>query len=344
MLKSRLTRIQQTNLIQGDLVIANEHQNTDLFWALRGGGGGTFGVVINATVRTFDEVPLVLTDLKISTPAGNPSFWHAMADFHGSLPRLVDVGGAGYYFMVPETPLLGDAISISGMTVVMHFPNMTDKARIDDLFDPLVKTLRSNKGVTALYQSKRVPNIATLIKDALNPGGKEDVGGIKRGSSRLYSRDLLTSPSGADRLVSALRSLHFNPGETVLGNIVAGGAVAANADRVDSALNPAWREALLHLVIERRWAADATLEEQNAVKANITDVEVPILREVEGADAMGAYLNEADADETDFQASFWGQNYPELYRLKQKWDPTGLFIARKGVGSEDWDDEGLCRV
>lgn len=246
--------------------------------------------------------------------------------------------------MVPEMPLLGDAISISGMTVVMHFPNMTDKARIDDLFDPLVKTLRSNNGVTALYQSKHVPNIATLIKDALNPGGKEDVGGIKRGSSRLYSRDLLTSPSGADRLVSALRSLHFNPGETVLGNIVAGGAVAANADRVDSALNPAWREALLHLVIERRWAADATLKEQNVVKANITDVEVPILRGVEGAEAMGAYLNEADADETDFQASFWGENYPELYRLKQKWDPTGLFIARKGVGSEDWDDEGLCRV
>lgn len=76
------------------MVIANEHQNTDLFWALRGGGGGTFGVVVNATVRTFDEVPLVLTDLKISTPAGNPSFWHAMADFHASLPRLVDVGGA----------------------------------------------------------------------------------------------------------------------------------------------------------------------------------------------------------------------------------------------------------
>jgi FAD/FMN-containing dehydrogenase len=30
----------------GDLVTANECQNKDLFWAIRGGGGGTFGVIL----------------------------------------------------------------------------------------------------------------------------------------------------------------------------------------------------------------------------------------------------------------------------------------------------------
>jgi hypothetical protein len=59
---------------------------------------------------------------------------------------------------------------------------------------------------------------------------------------------------------------------------------------------------------------------------------------------MGAYLNEANAYEKDFQSSFWGDNYNRLYKIKQKWDPTGLFITRSGVGSEDWDTEGLCRV
>jgi FAD/FMN-containing dehydrogenase len=50
----------------GRLVVANSKTNTDLFTALRGGGGGTFGVVLEATmnawptpkiaVRVFDRV------------------------------------------------------------------------------------------------------------------------------------------------------------------------------------------------------------------------------------------------------------------------------------------------
>ncbi|KAJ6091169.1 isoamyl alcohol oxidase [Penicillium canescens] len=68
----------------------------------------------------------------------------------------------------------------------------------------------------------------------------------------------------------------------------------------------------------------------------MTEVDMPILKAVEGCE-IGAYMNEANAYEP-------GSNYPLLYETKQKWDPNGLFIARKGVGSEDWDDAGLCRI
>ena len=36
---------------QGEIVVASEFQNADLFYALRGGGFG-FGVVVSLTVRT----------------------------------------------------------------------------------------------------------------------------------------------------------------------------------------------------------------------------------------------------------------------------------------------------
>jgi len=42
----------------GQLRIANSASNADLFWALRGGGGGTFGVVIEATVKAYPHVPI----------------------------------------------------------------------------------------------------------------------------------------------------------------------------------------------------------------------------------------------------------------------------------------------
>lgn len=38
----------------GKIRVANAHVNPDLFWALKGGGGGTFGVVSKMTVRTHD--------------------------------------------------------------------------------------------------------------------------------------------------------------------------------------------------------------------------------------------------------------------------------------------------
>ena len=38
----------------GEFVTADAKQNSDLFWALRGGGGATWGVVVS--VRTSKEI------------------------------------------------------------------------------------------------------------------------------------------------------------------------------------------------------------------------------------------------------------------------------------------------
>jgi FAD/FMN-containing dehydrogenase len=40
----------------GALQVANKVVNPDLFWALRGGGGSTFGVVVEATVKAHPDV------------------------------------------------------------------------------------------------------------------------------------------------------------------------------------------------------------------------------------------------------------------------------------------------
>lgn len=40
----------------GKVLIANRTQNEDLFWALSGGGGGTYGVVISLTMTVYPDL------------------------------------------------------------------------------------------------------------------------------------------------------------------------------------------------------------------------------------------------------------------------------------------------
>lgn len=284
----------------------------------------------------------MLTSFNITTAHGNPSFWEALTQFHAAIPGLNDANGSGYYWITPNVPLGGN-VSAAALTAGLTFANETDPARIDELFRPLLDKLNSLPGIKTDYASLPLPSVRTVFDRFYLLGDHDSTGTIGLLGSRLFSRDLLASADGAGRLITALQRLEYQPGRALIGHMVAGGAVAANGATVESALHPAWRRTAVHLVLSATWEATATLEEQESVREKVTHVEVPLLRSVEGADAMGSYLNEANAYETEFQASFWGSNYPRLYRIKQRWDPTGVFIVQRGVGSEDWDEEGICR-
>jgi FAD/FMN-containing dehydrogenase len=56
----------------GERVVASAHSHPDLFWALRGGGGGTFGVVSSVTYRTH-PMPRWLSAVRGSVRASSPA-------------------------------------------------------------------------------------------------------------------------------------------------------------------------------------------------------------------------------------------------------------------------------
>jgi FAD/FMN-containing dehydrogenase len=61
-------------LANGSVVVANACQNSDLFWALRGGGGGTFGVVTQFVARTHRPPTSVLLGSHSFTAIDEPAF------------------------------------------------------------------------------------------------------------------------------------------------------------------------------------------------------------------------------------------------------------------------------
>jgi hypothetical protein len=76
----------------------------------------------------------------------------------------------------------------------------------------------------------------------------------------------------------------------------------------------------------------------------ITDVFMPPLEEL--TPGSGAYLNEADPNQRDWQQAFHGDNYDNLLEIKRKYDPDNRFYAFKAVGSEYWvatENGRLCK-
>lgn len=70
----------------------------------------------------------------------------------------------------------------------------------------------------------------------------------------------------------------------------------------------------------------------------LRDVETQALRDL--APDTGAFVNEVDPTEPEWEATLYGQNYDRLIETKTKWDRTGVFWCNHCIGSDLWEAVG----
>jgi hypothetical protein len=84
----------------GKLLTATPCQNKDLYWALSGGGGGTYGVVLSMTVRAYPELKTAGVAMSFSnTGLTQTAFYNAVKTFIDLLPALSDAGSSSVWLM-----------------------------------------------------------------------------------------------------------------------------------------------------------------------------------------------------------------------------------------------------
>lgn len=172
----------------GDILVANDCRNPDLFWAIRGGGGGTFGVVTELTVKAHTMPQTSTWTISIVKATSSTSaWWRLMADLHAHLPGLKAGGFQGYYSVTG--PHSSSAVSFAGTFNLYDKPNGT----AESLVQPILSILEEANG-TAVYSSS-ITWSSTWIEffdaHSVDEVGSAGVGGVTS-TSRLLTAASLT--------------------------------------------------------------------------------------------------------------------------------------------------------
>ncbi|KAK7750185.1 hypothetical protein SLS62_007936 [Diatrype stigma] len=83
----------------GELLTATPEQNSDLYWALSGGGGGTYAVVLSMTAKLHRNMPTAGATLSFTEPS--ESFWDIMHILLRNIPGIQSAGGTILWQLFP---------------------------------------------------------------------------------------------------------------------------------------------------------------------------------------------------------------------------------------------------
>lgn len=323
----------------GRHLIASATENTDLYWALSGGGGGNLAVVLSMTAKVHVDSLIGAATLSFNATASrsDASYVSAINAWWGFLPSLVDAGAS------PSFNLLAGKFLVYNTTA----PGRS-ATQMAELYAPYLAKLDALR-IPYEFATYAAPSYVQHYNatDGPLPYGPYEASQLF--NSRLIPRTLARSPGN---LTSALLStVAFDPAANWQIGCLGINVNATHIAHPDNAVVPYWRDAMaicLEFSIYNWTIPEATMV------ARRQDLAAIIHPAIEAATlGSGAYLNEADplvyppGDAEKWQSAFFGTHYQQLRALKRKWDPQRVFYAYVTPGAEDWreDSDGrLCRA
>ncbi|MFI6600545.1 FAD-binding oxidoreductase [Nonomuraea sp. NPDC050536] len=305
---SRLYGLGADHLLAARVVLADGRTveaGDDLLWALRGAGGGTFGVVTEVTLRTRPIVPITTVQ--------------AICDF-GRAADLVDA----WQRWAPEAP---DEVNLEIAVVSGDEPEEAPYAVLFGIVAGPEEWARKLVGDLAprdRLMFARLEGAAAACHHAYADGGEGAVTelpcgerpGLRLNKSGFFTGYLpkaaiedLLGRLAADRVRGEIRDLEFVPWGGAITGVPSGASAFVHRDPrflVKQAVQVGFRATDsrrrdAHTWLCRSWARLSPW-------------------------ASGAvYPNYPDADLEDWTQAYYGSNLPRLREVKAAYDPIGLF-------------------
>jgi FAD/FMN-containing dehydrogenase len=309
----------QIVLADGRIVECDEHRHGDLFWALRGAGGGNFGIVTSFVFRTVPAPPMTVFHLAWSfdhavdlvqawqewAPAGPDELdatVHLRVPSNGA-PSRVEVFGA---FVGGET----DAVEC--------LQDLIARARVEPN--------AAHHRLLAFREAKRALEEGGLLVDrgeAAAANKQQGVGELFT-QSEFFRRPL--PPDAITDLVANLTRGEAGGGSREVAFLPWGGAY--NRTRADATAFPHRGELFLvqHLLELTSHGSASERDSGRAWLARSWSLLQPW-------GSGGVYPNFPDPDLEDWEHAYFGQNYDRLVEVKAAYDPENFFRFHQAVSS-----------
>jgi FAD/FMN-containing dehydrogenase len=345
--------------------IANACTNSDLFWAIKGGGGGSFGVVTRVTLRTR-ELPTFFGGCIFTVKSASDETFHKLIEYF-----------VNFYRENLFNPHWGESVTFrpdNALAIRLIFQGI-DQQQVNDIWQPFFDWLENSKPDYAVGPERLIGTVparhwwdADFLKKNLSnlvlsdtrtgvpethiwyEGNQGEVGRYWHGYESMWLPATLLENEEKARLADALFAasrhwgvaLHFNKG-------LAGAPPEAIAAARETATNPAVLSAFALAIIggggppvypgivSHEPDLSAARKNAGAIRNSMDE-----LRKI--VPEAGSYVSESNFFNQSWQQSFWGSNYAKLREIKTKYDPIGLFFVHHGVGSEEWSADGFTRV
>ena len=303
-------RVIQYKVVTPDGVLrtSNACQNQDLFWALRGGGGGTFGVVLESTHKVEEAFKITVANISYpATPANYLPFVDVVINSTATWAQDGWGGNINPGSVIIVTPLLSLSQaeeSIKNITDFAHSQNGTSNVESLTYHDFYVK-----------YVPPPPPSGSAHVL-----------------CTRLIPLNMFETAPGRAKMLSFLASYAEQKSYAY---IIPVGPVLYPHVANSTSYTPAWRDSYWFLGLHPpEWNWNSTLDERRAV-TNITETITKSLEDL--TPGSGTHLNEADEFTSDWQQAFFGPNYKRLLEIKQRYDPHGLLTCWRCVGFNESD-------
>lgn len=315
---------------EGKHLVATPEKNQDLYWALSGGGPGTFAVVLSMTARLHKDGIVGGTILSFNdTQVGNDRFWDAVGAWHALLPPFLEAGNSFTY-----------SVANKEFTAYGTMPG-ADASKIDQLLKPFLDDLRK-RGITPSNTPRVADNYYKHFYEYLGPEPYGQGTEAPFLTSRIFPRSIVSDQRGTKTLQNLLRNVTLTDG---FSPFYCNSFDVSHQAHPDNALLPAWRTGFALCAPAAPFDWKATPDEMHARDVYAGTVLQPMLDAA--TPGGGVYLNEANHYYKDWKKEFYGINYERLLKIKKKYDPQSLLYVVTGVGSDNWEEDAggrLCKV
>lgn len=234
----------------GKLVRASPTENSDLYWALSGGGAGTYGIVVSVVVKLQPDIPIAGVQLQFDLDPDSPdAFYSAVSKYHELVPTIT----SGPYYGMGIAEITNTSFLLTPLTL----PDVTeDDARqllaplVDQLNDDGLEfnlTITESPNWLEYWQTLIKPNPTQLVQNAQYGGWMVPRTIIDEQSEDLQSAIQDITDAGCVFVSLALDVSDPDTQKNVsIADTQKNGTVGP---QTRNSVLPAWREAALYVIL-----------------------------------------------------------------------------------------------